>query len=537
MNRARPNLLFLIYILLALLAASIASPLPYPVVALALLLLMLLAIFRPQRPRFNIVVAMVTAALLPLVLEPVLKLYLADTLSFSPMRLPIITAELTPVQLAAVFTALPVLYFLSYSLKQNALNTTPVDDTGGRRFTPVPLVLFISVLALLLVSLAVANPMLFSVGILLLLHLLFIMRRLLRAVPSGQPLGIASTTKRLIAGSTAGIRLDVQSRASLELHCLIKAADSWVKISPQRFTLEVAEKRELKATVTPPLSGPSCPRFQVSAGDPWGFSWLNQVVEPLKLEVIPRARYAHWLAMKYLERAGAGAAADTSLPPEITIRPRRGTEYVDSRDYQPGDRLHDIDWKHTLKLNQLTVKEFMEGGGQTAIIVANLSVADAEEADKLAFKLITTALTLAGNMIPAALAVFGREKVILATAAESPDRILKQTLKLVGEISPQGFPERFLQLPDITRLRRGIARLKQSSSSPARRLLGVLEFEFRAIRAAAKNHPATVALRQVTHRVSPPGTIVLVSQPNHDAEALLVTLEKLTRGGYNILRL
>jgi len=55
-------------------------------------------------------------------------------------------------------------------------------------------------------------------------------------------------------------------------------------------------------------------------------------------------------------------------------------EYFDSRSYQPGDLLKNIDWKHTLKLNQLIVKEYIEVGGQVAIIAVNLSVTDAEVA-------------------------------------------------------------------------------------------------------------------------------------------------------------
>ncbi|GAI55674.1 unnamed protein product, partial [marine sediment metagenome] len=190
----------------------------------------------------------------------------------------------------------------------------------------------------------------------------------------------------------------------------------------------------------------------------WGFTQVNQAIEPVELHVIPRARYAEWLALRYLEQTGAGAGA-TTLPPKAILIPKRGVEYFDSRSYQPGDPLRDIDWKHTLKLNQLIIKEYIEAGEQRAIIAVNLSVTDAEEADKLAFNLITTALTLAQETIPTALAVYNHQKVILTTAVIDPRETLKQTLSLVKDITSVEFTHRFLQPSDIGKLRRNITLL------------------------------------------------------------------------------
>ncbi|GAJ18510.1 unnamed protein product, partial [marine sediment metagenome] len=82
-----------------------------------------------------------------------------------------------------------------------------------------------------------------------------------------------------------------------------------------------------------------------------------------------------------------------------------------------------------------------------------------------------------------------------------------------------------------------IAQLKQATSEPGQRLLSMLNFEYQAIEQAAKNHPATLALSQVTEHILPPAIMVLVSQLNHDAEALLVTGEKLTRRGFTTLNI
>ncbi len=240
--------------------------------------------------------------------------------------------------------------------------------------------------------------------------------------------------------------------------------------------------------------------------------------------------------MKYLEQTGAGDIVTAVIPPKVLL-PKRGIEYFGSRSYYPGDELRSIDWKHTLKLSRLVIKEFIEVGEQAAIIAVNLSVTDVEEADKLAFDLITTVLTLAQEAIPTSLAVYNHQRVVLTAVVTDPRETLKQVLLLVKDITPVEFAHRFLQLPDIGKLRRNIARLKQATSEPGQRLLSMLDFEYQSIEQGAKNHPATLALLRVTEHIPPPAIIVLVSQLNHDAEALLVTGEKLTRKGFTTLNI
>jgi len=266
-----------------------------------------------------------------------------------------------------------------------------------------------------------------------------------------------------------------------------------------------------------------------------GFIQVNRTIDPLELHVIPKARYAEWLAMRFLEQTGTGATTTSTMIPESVPVLKRGIEYLDNRAYQPGDQLRDVDWRHTLKLSQLIVKEYTEAGEQAAIIAVNLSVADAKEADNIAFNVITTALTLAREAIPAALAVYNHEQVVVTTAVIDPRELLKKTLLLVKDITEVEFAHRFLQPPDLGKLRRDITLLKEGASEAAQRLLSLLDFESRAVEKAAENHSATLALLRVTEPVRPPAMVVLVSQLNHDAEALQVTTEKLARRGFTTL--
>jgi len=96
---------------------------------------------------------------------------------------------------------------------------------------------------------------------------------------------------------------------------------------------------------------------------------------------------------------------------------------------------------------------------------------------------------------------------------------------------------RVLKPPDIGRLRRNITLLKQVESETAQRLLNILNFEYGAMEQAVKNHPATLALSRISEQVKPPAVILLLSQLNHDAEALLVAADKLSRRGFTVLHI
>jgi len=410
---------------------------------------------------------------------------------------------------------------------------TLAHNIKRRHATPILNALFVSILAMLLVSFILDNRVLLFTGIILVFYLLVILIRVLPAILR-LPVDVSAVGKRVIAGTTADISLHATGKAPMRLHCLLSPVDPWIETTLQRFTLN-RTRIEINLAITPPLAGPTHPQSQLSMIDPWGFIQVNQVIEPVELDVIPRARYAEWLAMRFLEQPGTGGTIVTTTPPEAILAAKRGIEYFDSRTYQPGDQLSAIDWKHTLKLNQLVIKEYIEAGEQTAIIAVNLSVSNAEEADKLAFNVITTALTLAREAIPTALVVYNHESVVVTTAVTDPREILKQTLLLVKDITSVELAHRFLQPPDINKLRRSINLVKQVRAQSGQRLLSMLDFEYQAIEEAAKNHPLTLALSRTTKHLQPPAIIALVSQLNHDAEASLVTTEKLSKRGFTTI--
>lgn len=513
MNRPSPRLLCQIYGLLVLLTASVISPLPYSLLALGLLVVMLLTTLRHLPPGSNATITIATIFLAPLALAALL-------------------ANLTPTAAAILATALmaPVFYLLDDNLRQSARHAPAlIQGRRSRHATSTLATLLAAALVMMLLSPVVNHPVLLFTGIAIALYLLGVLVWIYLTMPP-QPLTTPTISKRIIAGTTGRLSVTIKSRAPATMYGYVTPADTWVKATPQRLTINKG-KTELDLSFTPPLAGPARPELRVAAIDGRGLIQINQSLEPLHMDVIPRARYAIWLAHKYLEPAEAAPALAT---PPVLI-PRRGAEYRDSRTYQPGDRLKDIDWKHTLKLRQLIIKEFIEAGEPAAIIAVNLAVTDAEAADKLAFNLITVALTLAQENIPAALAAYNHQSVILKTAITSPTEILRQAMSLVREITLVKLAARHLEAMDIAQIRRNITRLQEATSEPARRLLGLLSFEYSAIEKAARNHPATLALSATAKNVPAPALILLVSQLNHDAEALGVTLARLSRRRFTTL--
>jgi hypothetical protein len=517
MNKLSLRLLCQIYILLILLAATIMSVLPYSLLALVLLLVMLFTTIRPLIPGLNVAVTIAVVFLTPVILAPLL-----DRLTpLLPTAVPIIS----------VVFIFPAIYLLDHNLRQNARNL-PIFMKGrpGRHTTYTYVSLFVSAVVIMLLSPVLNSPVLLLTGIAFALYLLGVLIAIILTIPR-LPLTTPTTRVRIIAGTTGSVPLHITNRASARMQSYLSPTSPWVKATPQRFILNTGKTR-LNLSFTPPLAGPSRPQFQVSAIDPRGFMQINQLLEPLHLHVIPRARYAEWLAKKYLEQVGTGVVTATTLPPKAITIPKRGVEYHDSRTYQPGDQLKDIDWKHTLKLSQLIVREYTEAGEQAAIIAVNLSVTDAEEADKLAFNLITVALTLARESIPTALAAYNHHDVITNTAITDPITVLRQALELVREINLVEFADRHLAPSDIAKIRRNIIQLKRAQSEPSQRLLGVLNFEYRAIEEAARSHPATITLSAAAKEAPTPAMIFLVSQLNHDAEAILVIAEKLSKRNF-----
>ena len=497
-----------IYLILALLAAILLSPLAYSVIALALFVLHVYSAYRPFRADLSLALTFSTLLLLPLALEP------------------------SAVGVFAVLLVIPAIPLLDHSLRGNAINQEFLQSEGRKPTTTLK-ALAAALLVVLAISLILANRALTFTSVLLAAYLVGVVAYIFYGVPR-IPLQESIARVRVIAGKTAETSVTIRSRARMPLHAQVTSSYPWVSPNPARLSLG-RDEAVLNIALTPPLSGPSRPQLQALMIDPWGLIRIDQNLEPVELYVIPRARYAEWLAKKFLGQAAleyspAPVALSTATARRVS---GRGVEYMTSRPYQPGDSSRDMDWKRMCKLNQFIVKEYGEAQNVVTIVAVNLTVKDAEEADNLAYELITSALTLAGVNALVALAVYDHQEVLLTTEAVEPREILRRTLRLAQNITIAEQEQRFLQPPEIRRLKSNIAQLQRAGTESAQKLAEILRLEDKVMQQVAKEHPAARAITETAKRIRPPAIVAVISGWNHDTEALVVTLDRLERQGYN----
>lgn len=183
-------------------------------------------------------------------------------------------------------------------------------------------------------------------------------------------------------------------------------------------------------------------------------------------------------------------------------------------------------------LGELIVKEFAGAQGQIGVIAADLTAKDTEDADKLAYNFVMTALTLAVEALPSALAIYNKKEVLSVTQPMNPRETLRKTLELTEKITIAEVKEKVLQPTQMLRLKRSMGQLAQVQTESAQKLLKLLEFEFGANEEAAKGHPSALALAKAVKSIQGPAVITVVSMMD-DCEALLLTLERLREKGYS----
>lgn len=341
---------------------------------------------------------------------------------------------------------------------------------------------------------------------------------------------------RILAGKKELIRVKLVPRGHRGGLLFVQSAQEWVKVLSPRLPLQKPEM-ELDLTLIPSLSGPAEVALDGFAIDRLGLLQARFQMEPVKVIVIPRARYARWLAQKYINGTGPGNLPLISIftPAEGGRGLRQGIEYYGSRLYQPGDSLKNIDWKHSCKYNELITLEFSEFQGRPAIMLVNLAAGNTEEADKLAYNIIITAISLGRENIPAALAIYNQEKVVFVSRALAAQPLLIRAMQIVKEINIIPPPTRYLDTANVLRLQANIRRIEQNDSAAASVLKQLLQAEYTNLKQSARLNPCTLALNTVMSKTEERSSIVVISQHNHDAEALAIQDYRLSRQGNAIM--
>ncbi|MCD5413056.1 MAG: DUF58 domain-containing protein [Dehalococcoidia bacterium] len=508
---------FRIYPVVGLIAAVFLSPSPYLSFVPLALLVFYLYLRMSRRTLFWAQLSLLTDFFL----------FFALALLFQPL-----------LGLFAVLVPLPMLGALSLSLEEVArLSPAPLHP-GRRRPSNVSLTLFSIAALILLLSFPLGNQVLSLTSTASLAYLLILLAVVLRGLPP-QPVEEERVKLRLVAGTKGDVVVKLVPQTAVGGKVFLSSPCDWIRVNPEMLTLHHAREFTLNVSVTPPLSGPSEVVLGGEFLDRWGLIESAFDLNPVRLYVIPRARYLAWLARKYLEGTNPGALPllSTSGVFRAAAASRTGVEYYGNRPYQAGDSMKSIDWKHSAKLNELVSKEFSELKGQPALILINLAVTDNEEADKLACNIIATALSLAQESIPSALTAYDQDGVRLTTPVLPPRAILTRALGVAERMVSFVSPLKYLAPPDVARLRADLFRLRSVESDPAKALASLLEIEYRSLEEAARESPATAALLEGLAKGNKESNLVVISGRNHDAEALAFNLFKFSRRGYAIIEI
>ena len=461
--------------------------------------------------------------------------------------LPVILAPVLGTMLSAV-ASIPVLLLVNGGLRDysggNGIDAgTAAAVKPGIRVTPMTKAIITATFSVLLLSVFLSVDSLIMASLFLAMDISLLSLYVIRKIPPC-PLECSRERRRVLAGESLSVKAEIKSDASLPVRVKLSPSQKWMSIDGDSMIMNVDPGVEpLAVNMTPPLAAPSRTTLSSCTVDPWGLLSFSQELDPVELHVIPRARYATWLAKKYLEQTAPGYFPSMATPPlRKANATRRGVEYYGSRLYQPGDSVKDVDWRQTFRLQELVVKEFAGGQAQPVVIAVDLTAGDAEDADRLAYDLITSALTMAKQSVPIAIAAYDNEGVVETTGVINPREALKKAMLLSGRISIEPAPERVIGPVDPLRLGRNISLLRwgfgydeRERSEGGEKLEQVLDMEYKSVNASAAQMPVTLALKKVVDRIPPPAAVVVVASQTGDENALRVNIKSLSEKGYRTI--
>jgi hypothetical protein len=435
----------------------------------------------------------------------------------------------------SLLISLPALILITKSLQETAYSHSYRTSKYARSPTSIGVALPLIALLALCVSLLLGSMSLLWASITIIAYFGALGAFAVRKIPL-KPVQEIQARQRMVAGTEGHLQIELIAQTKIGGTLFLESPYEWLKIDPSVLPLK-GEKLTTEVSLSPISSGPSIVKIQAYAIDRWGLIQTKFELEPVRLYVIPRARYATWLARRYLAENRVGALP--LMASTGTIRPvfglRRGVEYYGSQLYQPGDSLKNIDWKHSLKYNELISKEYAEFHSQPAMVLINLAAGDSEEADKLIYNIITTAISLAQENIPAVLAAYDHERVKVTTEILEPRQLLIRSLEVAQEVAIFSNPFRYLGPPDVKQLKADINRVRFIEGKASSVLAQLLQLEYENLKNNARLNPASKALLIGLDKAGRHSNVVIVSQYNHDAEALSLYTYNLANKGSAVM--
>jgi len=254
-------------------------------IAVVLLVIELYSFYKPLKAGVSLVLVVSAFVVAPLALEALAGIY-------------------------AVLLLVPALFLLDESLRNLALTQGISFSKVGRSASNVLRALGVGVVLVFGVGVLVWNFTLMFTGLLLLGYLGIIVTLTFRSVPR-MSLQEDKSWSRVVVGTSENAKFNLKAKAKAPLLVSLHSSDEWIKVEPTNFLLKPKGEAKVDLKFSPPLAGPSKIRIQACFIDSRGLIQTGQILEPLDLHIIPRAKYAAWLAGKFLEQTSSGGGMAT----------------------------------------------------------------------------------------------------------------------------------------------------------------------------------------------------------------------------------
>jgi uncharacterized protein (DUF58 family) len=353
------------------------------------------------------------------------------------------------------------------------------------------------------------------------------------------PINIGPKRIRILAGTEQIINLEITNPTSFSIKFNLFSKDNFLSIAQTNYAVTPNTTIKIPITIKCQLSGPRWPEITLLINGPNALFSNFFFSHPLEIRVIPRARYASWLAEKYLQGTGSeGIETNASDNLGAITGKIRGVEFQQLREYQPGDKIRQIDWNHTHKIGRYFVRERLDPSQGDVMIILNTTAETPEEADWIAYNLVMSSLSASQQGLPSSILAYNDNRPISLNSNLRSKYAVQKSLDLASRIHRREPAGRKFKPPDVNRLRQ----FSRNNTNPIgfgehEGLEKFLLVELNAIKLSAESHPLASTIQRFLSKATKDTTITLVSCWNHDAEILSITLPKLRKLGYKVVDL
>ena len=480
-----------------------------PLIPIVLLLLHGFSLYRAYSVEQDIILILVTTLIGPLAWDQVLTEFFVGLL------------------------VLPSLPLLISKLRDLAPKTEiPEHQEGWRTSTTFSTIVSITIIAAFMgfmlgdISLISSALTLSSFMVCLILFSLFQLR--------GIRIDIEDHSFQIMSGKKLHGEIQLRNDSSAKYYISLSTKDPDIHVSVANPLVEGTSANVVSVDMQTKLAGLATPDICITRQDHLGLLWHGVLVQPVTAQVIPKAQYATWLAQRYLDQAGIECYTDIA---PMTAN-NRGVVFSRLRPYHPGDRLRDVDWKHTAKAREAIVREHRDPQAGATILLVNVVTESPDEADWIAYQLVMSALSAAEANIPVSFALYNEIEVVFSSDYLPPTKAVQQSMQLIDKVATKMIGKRLLSSPNVSYLQRTRQTLATSPHFGENgNLKKLLDIELSALEKNALDHPVNEALKISLALSTVKPTIAVISHQNHDINALAYVLSRFRNYSHSVIDL